>query len=209
MNIYCWYGMAKTMNEEWDEGRKVLDEGLQIASENKDPWMEVRYKINIAWIAINQLKPELIEAEAKDNLEEALRLGNVYDITVARHIYADIPLQNGDYKLAEKRYMEALKIALEMGSILQADIEMQGMAMAVAGQGRHEKGLQLFGAALGRFEEIGVELVTLNFWITCINRTIGKSMEVLGPEKSQSLDLEGRQMGFEKAIEYAFDINKD
>ncbi len=50
-------------------------------------------------------------------------------------------------------------------------------------------------------------MISIEFWMTCINRTLGKSMEILGPEKSQSLDLEGRQMGFEKALEYAFGVD--
>ena len=105
--------------------------------------------------------------------------------------------------------MEATKSAIESGNVLQAIIELQGMAMSVAGQGRHEKGLRLFGASIAKFEEFGAQMATVNFWITCINRTIGKSMEILGPEKSQILDQEGRQMGFENAIEYAFDLDKD
>jgi non-specific serine/threonine protein kinase len=209
LDVYCWYGMAKTIYKEWDDAREILEEGLLIARDNKDPWMEIRYKIIITWIPINQLNPELIEAEAGGNLEEAIRLGNVFDITVARHIYADIPLQKGDFKLSEIRYMEAAKNALELGSALQVDIELQGMAMSIAGQGRHEKALQIFGAAIGKFEEIGAELVALNFWMTCINRTVGKSIEILGPEKAEILNQEGRKMGFEKAIEYAFDLDKD
>ena len=209
VNVYFWYGMSLTIHKEWGNALKILEEGLQIARANQDPWMEIRYKTLITWIPINQLKPELIKDQAEENLDEAIRLGNNFDITVARHIYADVPLQLGDFKQSEKRYIDAAKSALNLGSVLQADIEIQGVAMSVAGQGRHEKALRLFGAAISQFEEIGAELVTLEFWITCINRTIGKSMEILGSEKAQRLDLEGRQMGFEKAIEYAFDIDKD
>ena len=72
---------------------------------------------------------------------------NNFDIIMARHVRADIPLIKGEYELAEQRYMEAVKSALEIGAVLQADIELQGMAMSLAGQGRHEKGLRLFGAA--------------------------------------------------------------
>lgn len=207
--VYWMFGHIKAVYNEWDDAREILEEALQIARDNQDPWMELRYKLYIAWIAISQLKPEPVESEVEGILEEALRLGNIFDIVVARHVRADIPLIKGEYELAEQRYMEATKSALEIGAALQADIELQGMAMSLAGQGRHEKGLRLFGAAMAEFEEIGAELVTIPFWITLINRTLGKSMEILGPEKSQSLDLEGRQMGFEKALEYAFDIAKD
>ena len=113
------------------------------------------------------------------------------------------------FKLSEKCYLDATQSAMKSGSVLQTLIELQGMAMSVAGQGRHEKGLRLFGASVAKFEEYGAQMATVDFWITCINRTIGKSMEILGPEKAQILDQEGRQMGFEKAIEYAFDIDKD
>ncbi len=209
VNVYIWYGWVKIAYQEWDDARKILEEGLQIARDNKDPWMELRYKLNITWIAINQLKPELVEAEVKGNLEEAIRLGNNYDITDAHHIYADIAFLKGDYKLAEKSYGEAAKNALQSGSVLQVGAQLQGMAMSVAGQGRHEKGLRLFGASIAKLEELGAEFSALDSLTTRINRTVRKSIEILGAEKSQSLDLEGRQMGFEQAIEYAFDIDKD
>lgn len=207
--VYMYYGAAKMFHKEWDDAYKIQEEGLQIARNNNDPWMEIRYKIWITLLATHQLKPELIEAEAEGNLEEAIRLGNNFDIIIARHVYADIPLIKGDYELAEQRYKEATKSALELGAVLQADIELQGMAMSVAGQGRHEKGLRLFGATMAKFEEIGAELVSIEFWMICINRTIGKSIEILGPEKAQALDLEGRQMGFDEALEYAYNVERD
>ena len=209
LDTYMYYGAAKMLHKDWDDAIKIHEEGLHIARDNQDPWMELRYKVWMSLLATHQLKPELIEAEAEGNLEEAIRLGNNFDIVLARHVYADIPLIKGDYELAEKRYMEAAKSALELGAALQADVELQGMAMSLAGQGRHEKGLRLFGATMAKFEESGAELFLIDFWMTLINRTMGKSMEILGPEKSKSLDLEGRQMGFEKAVEYAFAVDKD
>ncbi len=105
--------------------------------------------------------------------------------------------------------MEAAKNALQLGNGVQAGVQLQGMAMSVAGQGRHEKGLRLFGAGKAKLEELGAELPALDSLTTRINRTVRKSIEILGAEKSQSLDLEGRQMSFEQALEYAFDIDKD
>ncbi len=209
LDTYCWYGMAKTIHEEWEEAQKILVEGLEIAKAYQNPWMEIRFKMLATWIPINQLKPELIEDQVEEHLSKAKKLGHPYDITVSYHIYADVPLQKGDFKLAEIRYIDAAKSAMALGSILQADIELQGVAMAVSGQGRHEKGLRLFGAAIGKFEEIGAELISLNFWMTCINNTVGKAIEAVGPEKAKALDLEGRQMGFEEALEYAYDVEKD
>jgi len=47
--------------------------------------------------------------------------------------------------------------------------------------------MRLFGASVAKYEEIGGELVSVEFWMTCINRTIGKSIEILGPEKTEIL----------------------
>jgi len=208
LDTYVWYGMAKTIVQDWDEAHRILEEGLQIAINRNDPLVN-RYEIIKAWIPVNQLKPDLIVDVAQKNLENAEKGGNPYDITVAHHIYSDVPLQQGNYKESETRYVEAAKRAMTQGSILQADIELQGIAMSVSGQGRHEKGIRLFGAAMAKFEEYGAELVTLEFWMTCINRTVGKAIEAVGPEKAQELDQEGRQMGFEEALEYAYDVEKD
>jgi predicted ATPase/class 3 adenylate cyclase len=209
VDVYWRYGSMTSFYKRWDEAYKIMEEGLQIAQEYKDPWMEVRYKNNIAWLAIAQTKPELVEADIEHNLEEAIRLGNNYDIADASHIYADVTFLKGNYQLAEKRYKEAAKNALQLGSGLQVGVLLHSMALSVAGQGKHEKGLRLFGASKAKLEESGAEIPAVETVTTRIDQTVGKSIQILGAQKSQSLELEGRQMGFEKAIEYAFDIDKD
>jgi tetratricopeptide (TPR) repeat protein len=209
VDVYWRYGSMTSFYKRWDEAYKIMEEGLQIAQEYKDPWMEVRYKNNIAWLAIAQTKPELVEADIEHNLEEAIRLGNNYDIADASHIYADVTFLKGNYQLAEKRYKEAAKNALQLGSGLQVGVLLHSMALSVAGQGKHEKGLRLFGASKAKLEELGAEIPAVDTVTTRIDQTVGKSIQILGAQKSQSLELEGRQMGFEKAIEYAFDIDKD
>jgi predicted ATPase len=209
VNLYYQHGMVKTINKEWDEAKRIQEEGLRISQSLGDPWLELRYKTLLNWIPINQLQPDLIEDDIKECLQEAKKKGTSWDITGNRHMYADVALQKGNFRLSEKRYIEAAESALGYQITLQLVIEMQGIAMSVAGQGRHEKGLRLFGASMAKFEELGAQMVQLDFWITCINRTIGKAMETVGAEKAQSLNLEGRQMGFERAIEYAFDVKED
>lgn len=206
VDVYWRYGSLTSFYKRWDEAYKIMEEGLKIAQENKDPWMEIRYKNNIAWLAIARMKPELVETDIEHNLEEAIRLGNNYDIADASHIYADVTFLKGDYQLAEKRYKEAAKNALQLGSELQLCVLLHSLALSVAGQDKHEKGLRLFGASKAKLEELGAEIPALYTVTNRIDQTVGKSIQILGAKKSQRLDLEGRQMGFEKAIEYAFDI---
>ena len=209
VNLYYHHGMVKTINKDWDEAKRILEEGLRMSQSLGDPWLELRYKTLLNWIPLNHLQPDLIEDDVKECLEEAKKKGTSWDITGSRHMYADVPLQKGDFRLSEQRYIEAAKSALGYQNTLQLVIEMQGIAMSVAGQGRHEKGLRLFGASMAKFEELGAQMVQLGFWITCINRTIGKAIETVGAERAGSLDGEGRQLGFERAIEYAFDVEED
>lgn len=209
MDVYWRYGSFISVHKEWDKARSFLLEGLQIARDLKDPYMELRYKNNLAWIAIAQLKLESIENEMEGNLADAIRLGNNYDIIDAYHIRADVAFLKTEYQLAVTRYLQAIKYALTLNSDLQVAVLLHSLAQSEAGQGRHAKGLRLFGASNKKLEAIEAVIPAFDTVVTRINRTIGKSKEILGAEKSQSLDLEGRQMSFERAIEYAFDIDSD
>ncbi len=209
VDVYWVYASMKSLYKNWDDANKILEEGLQIARDQQDPWMEIKYKNQITWMAITQQNPKLVEADIKANVEEAIKLGNNYFITDTLHMYADIAFLKRDYRLAEKRYMEAAKTALDSGSGLIVGVLIQSMAWSIAGQGRHEKGLRLFGACKAKLDELGAVIPAVDSVTTRINQTVGKSIEILGAERSQSLDLEGRQMGFERAIEYAFDLDKD
>ncbi|MDH3709852.1 MAG: adenylate/guanylate cyclase domain-containing protein [Cyclobacteriaceae bacterium] len=209
LDIYWRYGSFKSAYGDWEEAQMIMEEGLQIARDRKDPWMELRYKNNLSWVAIGQLKPELVEADIDSNLKEALELGNIYDITDAYHINADVAFLKGDFKLAESRYAEAINNALKMGSDLEVNVLLNSLAISVAGQGRYEKGLRLFGASLEKFEELEAVIPELDTVMKRYNLTIQKAIDALGEAKSQSLHAEGRKMGFEQAIDYAFDMGKD
>jgi predicted ATPase/class 3 adenylate cyclase len=209
MDIYWRYGAITSFYKKWEESYKIMEEGLKIARERNDPWMEIRYKNSIAWLAIAQLKPELVEPEIEHNLEEAIRLGNHYDIIDARHIYADVMFLKEDFQLAEKFYKEAAENAQQLGSELQVSVLIHSISLAVSGQGRHEKALRLFGASNAKLDELGAEIPAVDSVTNRIDQTIGKSIQILGDKKSQHLQMEGRHMDFEQAIEYAFDIDKD
>jgi hypothetical protein len=126
----------------------------------------------------------------------------------ARHYYADCALERYESEEAERRYSEALRAALDYGDMWEAAAEMQGMAMGIAGQGRYKKALRLNGAALREWEEIGATIPHIAFWDTLMERNIGRAKKKLG-EKAAALENEGQKMGFERAVEYALDFEKD
>ena len=59
------------------------------------------------------------------------------------HFLADCALIRGDTVEAEKRYRQSLRAALPLGDVIETTFEVQGVAMAAAGNGDAEKGLRL------------------------------------------------------------------
>jgi hypothetical protein len=116
---------------------------------------------------------------------------------------------NQQYKISEKRYAEAMKSALKYQNIFQAAQELHGMAMSLSGQKRYPKALRLNGAVSAKFEELEITVPGIWFWTKLIEKHIGGAIKVVGPEKAKILQEEGRQMGFEQAVEYALNFDKD
>ena len=133
------------------------------------------------------------------------------EIMMTRHYYADCALERDEFEEAERRYSEALKTALDYGDMWEAAAEMSGMSMGIAGQGRYVKALRLNGAAINKFEELGAieALTAIKFWHILMEKNIGRAKNELGEKVAAELDNEGRRMGFEKAVEYALDFDKD
>ena len=86
---------------------------------------------------------------------------------------------------------------------------LHSLAQAEAGNGRHAKGLRLFGASNAKLERLEAVIPDFDTVTARFEQTIKKSKEFLGEERSRDLDQQGRQMGFDAAVDYAFDKAKD
>lgn len=209
LNMYPQYGMIQIINTEYEAAEKILKAGMQSRVALENPSLLMRFKIFHAWNFINQNRPDAAEPILNDIHNNAHHLGNDWDTTVFKHIYADIPLLKDEYELAELRYIESLKAAWQAGNSLQAAIELLGVAMAVSGQGRHKKALRLNGAFFEKFEELNAKMPRLKFWDDCYVKTIVNSIEAVGKDEHQLLNIEGRAMGFEAARQYAVKVKQD
>lgn len=144
------YGVFKIAAGDHKGGMESLEEGLRLAQKLDDPKLICRSQTQLCFGLVTQFQPDKAEPLAKECIEQALKLGMPREITDARHFYADCALEKDAFEEAEKRYSEALKAALDYGDIWQSAAEMQGMAMGIAGQGRHIKALRLNGAVLAK-----------------------------------------------------------
>lgn len=208
-NMYPQYGFIHLACRKHERGAEILNEGLKLRTTKESPVLQLYYKMFLSWYHIVREEPEKAAPVINEAYKNIHLSRSSWYTTVCKHIYADIPLFCGDYKEGERRYLAAILHAHKASIFLQVAVEMTGLAMSLAGQGRHKKALRLTGAALEKFEEMNAKLMRLDFWDNGFNKTVGKSMQVVEESEVHLLMAEGRSMGFEEAIEYASNVEED
>src|SRR5438552_19212410 len=123
------------------------------------------------------------------------------------HYLADCALWRGDAKNAVQLYGESLRAALDYGNEMEAATEMQGMAMGLMGSGRAEEGFRLYGVSCARFTELQTTMVDeVEFWVKFRERYLPPARERIGAAAAEKAEKEGRSMGWEQALAYAFQL---
>ena len=131
-------------------------------------------------------------------------------ISGARHLRSDCALGVKDFREAEKRYGLGIDTALKYGILFNAYADLQGIAFALSGQTRWAKSIRLNAVAIEMFKSIGVEIYGIwPLWDEFTDTYMGGARKAVGEELTKKYEEEGRRMGFEAAIEYALDFEKD
>jgi hypothetical protein len=115
-----------------------------------------------------------------------------------------------DFMEAEKRYGLAIETAMKYGYILFAVTDIQGVAFALSGQSRLAKSIRLDAAAGEKYKDLGITLKGMvKFWDEWIETYLAGARKKVGEELTRKYEQEGKKMGFEAAIQYALDFDKD
>ena len=117
---------------------------------------------------------------------------------------SDCALIRGDAAEAERRYRQSLQAALPLGDVIETSVEVQGVAMAVAGNGDPARALRLAGAIEALWESLGVSF-SIAFWDALLERYIGAARTELA-EKADEMWAEGRGLAFDDAVELALTL---
>ena len=183
-----------------EESLEAFEESLAIWRQLGDSSGERRGLVGVC-----QMLVAMGEVERAEPLSlELLELSRGRDLRsehFAHHYLADCALIRGDCALAEERYRESLRAALPLGDVVETTFEVQGVAMALAGQGDRERGVRLAAAAATVLAELGVQ-VSIAFWDALLERYIGSAREELGATGDAAWE-EGRQLSFDAAVEQA------
>ena len=127
-------------------------------------------------VALDEVRAEALAHELLERGEDDLRTRHF-----AIHFLADCSLIRGDCAEAEERYRESLRAALELGDVIEASAEVQGVAMAKAGQGDSARALELAASVEALWRSLGTDL-HVAFWEKLLGHYLGDARTALGTD---------------------------
>jgi hypothetical protein len=187
---------------------EIFEESLSIARETGDERLVNRETLNLCQILVAEGDVERTEALASEALSIALRADRPSEIQNAYHYLGDCALIRGDAAKAVRLYVESLRAAIRYGNRMEAVFELEGGAMSLAGLGRDAKAMRLLGAALAE-REARRNSLTMGFWERLKERYLPPAELRLGREIAEREKDVGRGMGFEAAVAYAYELDRD
>jgi predicted ATPase/class 3 adenylate cyclase len=184
-----------------DRGLAAFEQSLETRRRSGDERGQTRALVGVCQFLVVQGKVERAESLSSDLLARSQRDGDMRSEHFAVHFLADCALMRHDYDAAEERYRESLRAAVALGDTVETSIEVQGVAMALAGQGDLTRAARLAAAIEALWESHGI-VVDVPFWTKLMDRHIGEARKQLGSE-GEAIWAEGRALAFEDAVELA------
>ena len=203
------YSIVKSIMEDYKAAQDVATQIEEIAGEFNDDYLLLRARTAQTLVHICQKQFDLAEPLAEQNLKDAIALNDDSMKANNLHFYAHCALFRKDYKETQRLYSVAMKNLLKLGNEISACIELQGMIFGISGQGRYLKALRLQGAVDAKRDELSASVLSVKFLMDWIEEYVNGARRAVGEKKAALYEQEGWLMGFEKAIEYALDFNKD
>jgi predicted ATPase/class 3 adenylate cyclase len=182
---------------------EAFQQGVAIRRELGDDAGEVRALVGVAQTLVALAETEQAEAISRDLLERGA--GDPRTEHFAYHFLADCSLVRGETEEAEERYRASLRAAIPLGDVVETSFEVQGVAMAAAGNGDPERALRLAGAVDGLLDSLGIS-IHVAFWDGLLERYLVPAREQLGA-RADEVWAEGRALEFDDAVALALAMN--
>ena len=147
-------------------------------------------------VALDEVRAEVLAHELLERGKDDVRTRHF-----AIHFLADCSLIRGDCAQAEERYRESLRAALELGDVIETSAEVQGVAMAKAGQGDSARALELAASVEALWRSLGTDL-HVAFWDRLLERYLGHAQAALGSD-AEAARARGLELPFDDAVALA------
>ena len=195
---------------ERDASAKCSEEALELARELRIPGLINHCLIYYCTVLVHTKQYDKGEPLVEELLLASKELENIYGIETGLHLYGDCAVGRKDFIEGEKRYAMAVETSLKHGGMIYVAFDTQGVAFALAGQGRYDKAIRLDAAAREQFKNLGIQVDGMvGFWDEWIELYLESAKKKVGKELALQYQLEGIDMGLECAVEYALDFDKD
>jgi non-specific serine/threonine protein kinase len=209
-NVLATLSANQVSDGDHENGLKGADQSLNIARKIDKPGLINHCLLCVCQGAVHSKQYKRGDQLAEELLISSEKLNYLWGIEMARHFLGDCALGNKNFKESERRYGLGVETGLKYGTVFLAAADLQGVAFSLSGQSRWAKCIRLEAAAWKKSAELGVSLSGVaEFWDEWIDTYIGGAREELGAELTQKYEEEGKNMGFEAAVEYALDFDKD
>ena len=134
----------------------AFEQSLELRRELGDPAGETWALVGVCQVLVALGDVDRAEPMARNLLERAGDDPRTEHF--GYHFLADCALIRGDTVEAETRYRQSLQAALPLGDVIETSFEVQGVAMAVAGNVDPERGLRLAASVEALGESLGIAI---------------------------------------------------
>jgi len=208
--VLSWLSSVSPAAGDFEAGLKGSIKSLEIARKLGSPGLINFCLLSVCQATVHSEQFDRGRPLAEELLISSEKLEYVYGIEVARHYLGDCALGIGDFKEAEKRYGLGIETALKYGFTWLAACDLQGVAFALSGQSRWVKSIRVDSAAREKLRVMGSTTSgAAQFWDEWIETYLEGARKKVGEELTRKYEEEGNNMGFEAAVEYALDFDKD
>ncbi len=192
-------GWARFFRGDTDGALAPMQESVACMREIGDRRLINRATVALAQVLVARGDVATVEPMAMESLAVARELGASRDIHYSLHYLGDCALMRGDGTVALGWYVQSLEAALAYGNVAEAALELEGLAMALAAQGRRDEAVRLGAAATARMAELHFDTSGVPFWNALRQDTLGIARNQLDTAVVTALDAEGRAMGWDAA----------
>jgi non-specific serine/threonine protein kinase len=193
-------------------GMKYAELAYELAQIVNDPGALLHCMLSLSQGYVNTRQFAKARPIAEKIVMAGEKLNNLHAQFIGTHNQADCAIMEGKFHESERKYSRGLQITREYDDILYTCIELTGLAMSVAGMGRHKKALRLMGAVneiAGKAGIMSPEEFPLVFWQEQLKIHIKGTREKLGEKLTGKYESEGRAMDLDDTIRYALEFDKD
>jgi len=203
-------GYSQFMAGEYADALRSMEDCLKQYRKFGSTKLVTRGRVNVGQMLVALGDVERTEPLARETLAEGRDQNEPKSIHYSLHYLGDCALWRGEPQKAIGIYSESLRAALDYGNQMEASTEMQGMAMGLAGSGREEEALRLYGASCARNKELQTTAIDeIAFWVQLRERYLTPARERLGPAAAERAETEGRAMGWAQAVAHALQLAQE